>query len=764
MPRLAAPRRLALLLAALTLTACARSGPSAEDRERWERHAAAVTITRDDWGIPHIAAPTDADAVFGMMYAQAEDDFNRIEVNFLNSQGRLAEAEGESAIWRDLRMKLFIHPDTMRALYASSPAWLQALMDAWADGLNYYLFTHPEVRPRVLTRFEPWMALTFSEGSIGGDIESISLRELEKFYSAPATVGPATTGAAASGPTPRPSGPRTGDAQVAAAGITTVPVWTPYELKEPSGSNGFAITPTNSASGHALLLINPHTSFFFREELQVTSGEGLNAYGAVTWGQFFVYQGFNDRTGWMHTSSGADAIDEYTETVTAKDSGFVYRYGAEERPVTAERIDVKFATDTGMATRTFTVYRTHHGPVVRAADGQWIAVKLMQEPVKALTQSFTRTKARSLAEFRASMDLHTNSSNNTIYADADGHIAYFHANFVPRRDPGFDWRRPVDGSDPATEWGPLHTVDESPLVIDPASGWLYNTNNWPYTAAGAQSPPRAAFPTYMDYNLENPRGVHAMEVLGRTTGFTLQSLIDAAYDPHLTAFDALVPAFVQAYDRLPAAAPEKVALREVVDTLRVWDRRSGVASVATTVAVLAGEALWTAVRADPEAEGSDLLAFMATKSQPAMRIAALDTVVKQLTADFGSWKTPWGEINRFQRLTGDIVQPFNDSGPNLPVGFTSSRWGSLAAFGARTWPGTKKMYGTLGNSFVAVVEFGDTLRARAVTAGGLNSVPGSTHFNDQAERYAKGDLREVYFYPWQLEGHSERTYKPGARP
>ncbi|MFM8566829.1 MAG: penicillin acylase family protein, partial [Gemmatimonadota bacterium] len=467
--------------------------------------------------------------------------------------------------------------------------------------------------------------------------------------------------------------------------------------------------------------------------------------------------------GWMHTSSGADAIDEYAETVTAKDSGFVYRYGTEERPVIAERIDVPFKTDTGMATRTVTIYRTHHGPVVRAADGKWITVKLMQEPVKALTQSFTRTKARSLAEFRASMDLHTNSSNNTIYADADGHIAYFHANFVPKRDPRFDWRRPVDGSDPATDWTTLHGVDESPLVIDPASGWLYNTNNWPYTAAGAQSPKRSAFPAYMDYNLENPRGVHAIEVLSRTKGFTLQSLIDAAYDPHLTAFDALVPAFVQAYDRLPAAAPERARLREVVDTLRAWDRRSGIASVATTVAVLAGEALWTAVRADPEAEGSDLLAYMATKSQPAMRIAALDTVVTQLTADVGSWKTPWGEINRFQRLTGDIVQPFNDSGPSLPVGFTSSRWGSLAAFGARTWPGTKKLYGTLGNSFVAVVEFGDTLRARAVTAGGLNSVPSSTHFNDQAERYTTGHLREVYFYPWQLEGHTGRTYKPGGK-
>ncbi len=250
---------------------------------RWERQAQDVTIIRDDWGIPHVYGKTDADAVFGLMYAQAEDDFNRIEINYLNSMGRLAEAEGESAIYQDLRMKLFINPDSMKAKYAASPDWLQRLMNAWAGGLNFYLYKHPEVKPRVITRFEPWMALTFSEGSIGGDIERINLRDLEAMYGA---------GAAA------PVG--NGDAEDIEA--------------DPTGSNGIAIAPANTVNHHALLLINPHTSFFFRAEVQVVSDEGLNAYGAVTWGQFFVYQGFNDHVGWMHTSSGVDAIDPSTST------------------------------------------------------------------------------------------------------------------------------------------------------------------------------------------------------------------------------------------------------------------------------------------------------------------------------------------------------------------------------------------------------------------------------------------------------------------
>ena len=174
-------KTLVLLLVSFA-AACASAGSGDSESARWKRQAADVTITRDDWGIPHIHGKTDADAVFGLIYAQAEDDFNRVETNYLNSMGRLAEAEGERAIWKDLRMKLFIDPDSMRAMYATSPEWLKTLMNAWADGLNYYLATHPQVTPRVIRRFEPWMALTFSEGSIGGDIEKVNLGQLEAFY------------------------------------------------------------------------------------------------------------------------------------------------------------------------------------------------------------------------------------------------------------------------------------------------------------------------------------------------------------------------------------------------------------------------------------------------------------------------------------------------------------------------------------------------------------------------------------------------------
>ncbi|HET6579860.1 MAG TPA: penicillin acylase family protein [Gemmatimonadales bacterium] len=723
---------LPLVLSAAVATAqLPTHGARDADVARWEREARAVTITRDDWGIPHVHGTTDADAVFGMIYAQAEDDFNRVETNYINAMGRLAEAEGESAVWQDLRMKLFVDPDSMRAKYAASPAWLRRLMNAWADGLNFYLHTHPAVKPRVISRFEPWMALTFSEGSIGGDIESISLDGLRAFY-----------GDSAGRPRPAEAS---------------------EHAKEPSGSNGFAIAPANTVDGRALLLINPHTSFFFRAELQMTSDEGLDAYGAVTWGQFFVYQGFNDRAGWMHTSTGADAIDEYAETIVRKDGRLYYRYGGEERPLVTGRVTVPCRTAGGVANRTFTVYRTHHGPIVRAADGRWISVRLMERPVEALSQSFLRTRARTLAAYRKVMELHANSSNNTVYADADGHIAYFHPQFVPRRDDRFDWTRPVDGSDPATEWHGVHGVEDSPHVVDPANGWIQNTNDWPYSAAGANSPRRESFPAYMDNAGESPRGLHAIRVLEGRKDFTPERLRDAAFDSYLTAFARLVPPLLAAYDAAAVRDSLEAKLAGPIAALRAWDYRWSAGSVPTSLAVYWGDTLATLVRGAASAAGVPVYDYMVTRATAEQRLAALAAAAGRLTRDFGTWRTPWGEINRFQRLTGDIVQRFDDAGPSIPVPFTSSRWGSLASFGARTYPGTKRMYGTSGNSFVAVVEFGkDSVRAMAVTAGGESGDPRSRHFNDQAERYAAGTLREVYFYPRQLDGHTERAYHPGG--
>ncbi len=691
--------------------------PAAPPRDvaPWERQAARVTIIRDDWGIAHVYGKTDADAVFGMVYAQAEDDFNRVETNYLNSLGRLAEAEGSAVIYQDLRQRLFIDPDTLRAEYRRSPPWLRRLMDGFADGLNFFLYKHPDVKPRVITHFEPWMALSFTEGSIGGDIETISVAGLARLYG--------DSGSAA---------PRSGDED---------------DPPDTPGSNGIAIAPRNSATHHALLWINPHTSFYFRSELQMASEEGLDAYGAVTWGQIFIYQGFNRTAGWMHTSSGVDNIDEFYETT-------------DRHPRT---VTLRFKTDAGMATKTFTVYSSKHGPIVRKEGDRWVSVSLMQNHVNALIQSYSRTKARDLIAFRRIMELHTNSSNNTVFADASGDIAYLHSNYIPRRDTSLNWTEPVNGNDPKTDYRGVLSFDETPNVVNPSSGWVYNSNNWPWSAAGeGASPRRERYPRYVETGTEEtPRGYHALRMLTGKTDWTMTSLTAAAFDSYLPAFERMIPTLLAAYDQLPATDSLKTKLAEPIAALRGWDYRWSAESVPTAVAVYWGERAGRRVDPDARAAGISPISYVATRAKPAELLESLATAVEALASDFGTWRTPWGQINRFQRFNDDIASHFDDARPSIPVPFTASAWGSLAAFGARPYSNTKKWYGTRGNSFVAVVEFGDSVKARAVTAGGESGDVHSPHFNDQAERYASGNLRDVYFYRSQLVGHTEREYHPG---
>jgi len=731
----------ALFLAPLTVgTARAQAGaraaagadasrPAAAELARWKREASDVAITRDDWGIAHVHGKTDADAVFGMEYAQAEDDFNRVETNYINAMGRLAEAEGESQVWRDLRMKMFIDPDSAKAQYARSPEWLKTLMDAFADGLNYYLYAHPEVKSRVIDRFEPWMALTFTEGSIGGDIEvGVKLRDLAAFY-----------------------------------GDNTLGMASPSWRGEPAGSNGIAIAPRNTLNGHALLYINPHTSFYFRSELQMSSDAGWDAYGAVTWGQFFIYQGFNRTAGWMHTSSGVDNIDQFLETVRKRDGGWEYRYGSEWYPVRSRAITVPYRTDDGMKSRTFTAYYTRHGPVIARQGDKWITISLMQKPIESLIQDITRTKVKDLAEFRKTMEHHTNSSNNTVFADAEGNIAYFHSNYIPRRSDAFDWTKPVDGSDTATAYHGILSLDESPNAVNPPVGWVYNSNNWPWSVGGPDSPKRTDFPKYVERGTyETPRGHHALRLLGgHPHHLGISSLTALAFDSYLPFFARTIPSLVNAYEALPGADSLKAKLAAPITVLRGWDDRWGINSVATSLAVYWGTQLQPIMYRGAREAGMAPSAYVAERVPARRLLAALSTATQRLAADFGDWRTPWGDINRFQRLDDSISPRFDDAKPSIPVPFTSSRWGSLASFGARPYPNTKKWYGSGGNSFIAAIEFGDSVRARGITAGGESGDPSSPHFDDEAVRYATGNLRVIYFYPDQLKGHTERVYHPG---
>ena len=676
--------------------------------------------------------------VFGLLFTQCEDDFGRVEENYITAIGRLAEVEGESALYHDLRARLFMDSTQAIAIYKKSPVWMKQLLDAFADGANYYLYTHPDVRPKLLKRFRPWMPLMFSEGSIGGNISAVSAERLKAFYEQQKST---------------------------ASWDDTNPKADPYE-RESIGSNGFAIAPAKSATKNALLLINPHTSFYFRSEVHLVSQAGLNAYGAVTWGQFFVYQGFNENCGWMHTSSYADSMDEYAETIERKGNALFYRYGNALKPVRTQTVRLPYKSGSKTLHKNFTMYFTQHGPIADGKDGKWLAIAMMNTPLNALSQSYLRTKAADYASFKAVMKLNGNASNNTVFADRNGTIAYWHGNFMPRRDTFFNWEEPVDGSNPKTDWKGLHTADEIVQIKNPVTGWIQNCNATPFTVSGSSSPASVDYPAYMAPDAENYRGINAVRVLSNKTIFTLDTLIAVANDPHLAAFDDLTPALLTAYQTVSGdAANQSNDLIEAVQVMRNWDRNYGTASIGQTLAILWGEKIQRLARSRATAgqrfDNLNLTALIIKSTSAQEKVTALAEVIADLIRDFGTWKTPWGDLNRYQRLTGKTQETYDDQQPSIPVGFTSSAWGSLAAFAAKTYPGTKKRYGSVGNSFVAVVEFGKRVTARSVVTGGQSSKPGEVHFTDQAPLYCEGKFKDIWFYPEDVQQHVEKTYHPG---
>lgn len=702
-----------------------------QDVQRWQEQAENVEIIRDNFGVPHVYGKTDADAVFGMLYAQCEDDFNRVERNYIWATGRLAEIEGEKALYSDLRANLFMTKEEAIAHYENSPEWLKKLCLAFADGINYYLSTHPEVEPKLIKHFEPWMPFYFSEGSIGGDIERVSTQKIQQFY-AHQNLANSTV------PYDGRIGLQYGDHQ---------------------GSNGFAISGKMTRSGNSMLLINPHTSFFFRGEIHVVSKEGLNAYGAVTWGQFFIYQGFNENTGWMHTSTGTDIIDEFEETILKNETNLQYQYGEDKRDLISYPVKLKYLTPSGLKERSFTLYRSHHGPITHSNDEKWVATALMWKPAKALEQSFIRTKQKNHEGFRNMMNLRTNSSNNTVFADSEGNIAYYHGNFIPRRNPKFDYSKPVDGSDPSTDWNGLHTVDENILIVNPENGWIQNCNSTPFTAAGSESPKTENYPAYMASFPENYRGVHAVALLNEATDLTLDSLIELAYDPFLPGAKELISGLIQALKR---ETNLNVAETKALKLLETWNFEVHVESVAMT---LAQYYLNTYRKSGYSPYSSrdfmKIVDYMSRESSEKERLQIFKKSIKLLIEDFGTFEVPWGEYNRYQRINGDIVQKFNDSLPSIAVGMASGYWGALASFGTRHGENTKRIYGVGGNSFVAAVEFGDKVKAKTLLAGGQSGDPNSEHFDDQAQRYARVQFKDAAFYREDVLKRAKSTYHPG---
>ncbi|MDA6069874.1 penicillin acylase family protein [Flavobacterium sp. AC] len=700
---------------------------------RLEKLAQQVSIIRDKWGIPHVYGRTDADAVFGLLYAQCEDDFKRIEMNYIEKLGRLSEIKGQSVLYNDLEIRLLIDTEEAKSDYKKAPLWLKKILNSYADAINFYLYKHPEIKPALLTHFEPWFPLLWTDGSIGAiSTADLSTGELKAFYS----------------------------------GNNDKVAYVERKKNVQTGSNGFAFSPSKTVDGNAILYINPHTTFYFRPEVQITSEEGLNVYGAVTWGQFFIYQGFNDNCGWMHTSSNVDVADMYAEKITNKNGKLFYEFDKKLLPVIEKEITINYSENGKLIPKKFKTYFTNNGPVMAKRDGKWISLKSNNRSMTSLIQSWVRTKSTNFEEYKKAMNLKANTSNNTVYADSKGNIAYWHGNFIPIRDKNLNWAKVVDGSISSTQWKGLHEVDETVHIYNPVNGWLQNCNSTPYSVAGENSPKKENYLPYMAPDGENFRGINAVRIFTKGDHYTLDKVISDGYDTKLSIFEILVPSLISVFEKnIKPTDPEYAELIEPITILKNWDYYAKENSIATTLAVE-----W-AYKLDPiilkayidegeldQVENTKNFAKNATVKQ---LLPQLQEVLKDLKSKWGTWQVAWGEINRFQRSSGDIDLKYDDSRPSLPIAFGPGSWGSLPSFKSSYQNSSKKRYGYNGNSFVCAVEFGPKIKAKSLLAGGNSSDPNSRHFDDQAEMYQKGQFKDVLFYKEDVLKNAKKTYHPG---
>jgi penicillin amidase len=705
-------RKAVLFIALVMLFVWYAQADASQDEEALARLARSVTIYRDTYGVPHVFGRTDESTVFGFAYAQAEDNFWRVEENFIFALGRASELYGERTLNEDRLNHALEIPRLAREEYARLDKHMRSLCDAFAAGFNYYLVRHPEVRLRLLVRVEPWYTLAF-----------IRYNYFQNGFAR--------------------------DRSFRGTSLQTAAV--DADLKPHTGSNGWVIGPSRSASGHALLFVNPHLPFFGPGQVyegHVHSGQGWNFTGYTRFGFPLPYVGHNENGGWVSTDNAADLTDVYLETFDDPARPLAYKYGKEYRLATERVEEIRVKTANGVETRRFTMRKTHHGPILAARDGKQLALRMAKfEADGWLREWYDMTRANSLAALKRALAPQNMLFGNVMYADRQGNTFYLYNGAVPKRDPRFDWTKPVDGSDPATEWQGYHTMDELPQLTNPKTGWMQNCNTTPFLLTSEGNPDPAKFPKYMVQEGDNPRGAISREILASKAKFTFDEWTRVAFDTRVMNAGKLLPALLAA---LKVKAQESARLDGLYSTLAQWNQRSSNDSVAMTLFSLWHERI--SRDGDPKSVAID------------KQLAALNDVVSQLEKDFGTWKVAWGELTRLQRLDESNDEDFQDAKPSLAVSGVNGNDGAVFTFYATPERGQKRRYGVAGGTYISVVEFGPKVRALSVHTFGASADPKSKHFMDQSELYTRGEFKPAWFTLEEIRSNLEASYYPGEEP
>jgi acyl-homoserine lactone acylase PvdQ len=697
----------------------------------WQKQAKGIEIIKDNWGVPHIYTNTDADAVFGMMYVQCEEYFSKVEDVIISRMGRESEVQGKASIYKDLWSRLYIDTIQAQQLYLKCSPEQKKLCDAYAAGINYYIYTHPNKKPKLLQRIQPWVPFLNNIPSLNNS--NLTDAEIKKMYPLPVNNSISFN----------------------------------FNLIEKedarAGSNGWAISGKNTKDKNPILLINPHSEFYNRIEVQLVSKEGLNVYGAPFLGEYSIFQGFNEFCGWMHTVTLSDAKDLFIENTKSVNGAYVYEYDNNWLPVDSTKITIKYKNGNDLDSVSFITYKTLHGPVVAKRNEKWIAAKTINDNIGLLNVHWSITKSKSFNEFKSWLDKRVMTGTNTIYADKAGNIGYWHGNFVPIRDPKLDYTLPVPGNISATNWKGVHPLDEIPNYVNPKNGWVQNCNSTPLYGNGYFDTIMAKKPAYMLPDGHTPRAVNAVRLLTNIKEATIDTIIKLSHSPFLANGNKFIPTLVKSYDLIG----NNDKLKDPIHTLRGWDFIADTNSIATTIAVLWVEKVLQYNLSKLKRPLTNEINYPLTNGStisldsisPSMQIAFLDSVINDLNKDWGTWQIPWGKINRFQRNANGVEA--SDSLFSLAVTATPSFMGSLNAYTSKKSKTSKVRYGTTGNTFVAVVSFGPKLTAKSIFTGGNSSNPNSKHFTDQANGYINHQFKNVNFYKSDVLKNKEVSYHPG---
>jgi penicillin amidase len=729
------------IIAVLILTNCLLCIKVISADKNTEKLADSVTIYRDTYGVPHVYGKTDASVVFGLMYAQAEDNFWQLEEDHINKLGRASEIYGQSRLVADLMTRLFETNKQAQEEYKRLTPEIRALCDAYAAALNYYLERNPTVKPRLITHFEPWYPLITGAPGTGG--LGISQQEFRAFFkdlpNSQTQDNPADEG---------------------------------IDLDE--GSNMWAVSAKKSATGNAMLFINPHVGFFGggqRYEAHLHSDQGLNISGFAMLGMPYIWTGHNEFLGWSHTNTAADSTDVYLESFDNPNDSLAYRLGDKYLKATEWSDEILVDNKGIKETKKFTFRKTHHGPIVGIRDGKYLSVRAasMEVGVKLFAQKWAMARARSLKEFQAALAHRRLTGSNTIYADKKGNIYYLHGNAMPRRSTKFDWSKAVDGSNPETEWQGYHKLNELPQVLNPATGFLQNCNSTPFLTSGSDNPDKTKIPVYMAPDPDTLRSRRSRQILSEKDKFTFEEWTKASMDTHILLAETLLPELISiGKESIQKDSSKAQKFAEPVNSLSSWNYESTINSIPTTLFMLYFEQLQRANQQRNSQQSSDNQTTPRTleeqlKSLDAeTKINAFERALDELQNNFGTWKVEWGEINRLQRIhTSGTQEKFDDSKPSVPIPGANGQAGVVFTFGTRREAGQKRRYGVSGGTYIAVIEFAPQVKRRSLLVFGESADPKSPHHFDQAELYSKKQYKTAWFDLKEIKQNLSRSYQPG---